>query len=245
MTIGTTGINIPWPFVVLAIVLFIAAAVIRLKAEVKRRRNSVSRIMESLGMNPIEDSDPELQQHWNRLRIETSRKPTIALAWKRDESFGQLYLLDLWMDDEKQRRRIVSGYALVVVNHLNMPRFSLFPKVQSTGIMGRVTKHLQSYVFNRLGQISFVDAPEFDQYYAVTGNDETAIRQFLNTACLWELTRLKGRCLEADGNMYIYSRSTPNTDSSSQEEAAIYNLIEEVKTIYRVFAQSAERCTTV
>ena len=207
MTVGTTVINIPWPFVVLAIVLFIAAAVIRLKTEVKRRRDCVSRIMESLGMNPIEDSDPELQQHWNRLRIETSRKPTIALAWKRDESFGQLYLLDLWMDDEQQERRIVSGYALVVAKHLNMPRFSLFPKVQSTSIMGRVAKHLQSYVFNRLGQISFVHAPEFDQYYAVTGNNETAVRQFLTSACLRELTRLKSRCLETDGDMFIYSRS--------------------------------------
>lgn len=243
MMIATIEITIPWPFAVLAIVLFIAAAVIWSKAQVKRRRERVSRTMESLGMKPVEASDPELEQLWNRLRIaETGCTPTIALAWKRDELFGQLYLLDLWMDDEQQERRIVSGYSLAVSNHLDMPRFSLFAKAHATGFIGRAAKFIQTYAFNRLGQISFVDAPEFDQHYAVVGNDETAIRQFLTTACLRELTRLKGRRLEADGDMFIYSRSALNKKTSAQEETAIYELIEEVKTLYRVFAESSARC---
>ena len=97
--------------------------------------------------------------------------------------------------------------------------------------------HAENHALTRLGRIAFESDSEFGRDYAVVGENEAAVRQFLTTPRLRELSRLKYRRLEAGGDMFMYSRSPPGVSTSTHEVARIHDVIEEAGAILKLFIE--------
>jgi hypothetical protein len=237
MTIELTPI---WGWLALLVaVAFIVASVLWSKWEVKRRREMMARQVAEFGLEPVPEDDPDLLQRWQRLERNRVNPPRIALAWKRDDSLGRLYVLELWMDNQNERK-LQGEHLLVVSPRLGLPRFGLFPKVDLPRLIAPLARGFRDHVLGSLGLVAFEDHPEFERGYSVVGQDPAAIRQFLTEPRLRELARLPYRRLEADGNMFSYARSEPESRKVLKPWSSLRERIEEAQALGRIFETSRQ-----
>jgi hypothetical protein len=220
--------------VLLAVVAFIAASIAWARWEVRRRRAKTAREMTDLGFEPANASDPGLSERLKRLHRSGTDFWNIAIAWKRDEPDGRVYVFDLWVERNEQRI-LEGGYILIVSPRLDLPRFGILPKIQSSGVLPALASRFQKFVVNRLGPVPFDDHPEFDRAYSVVGDDQVAIRQFLTDARLRELSRRRVGRIEAGGDSFSYFRGESQARGRTPSPTHVRNALDEARAVCRAF----------
>ncbi len=202
--------------------------------EERRRRKKMARAEVELGLEPVDKSDPELQERFARLQRQRLHPPRIGLAWKREESNGRFYVFLLWVNTANQGYQLEGHCVMAVSPRLNLPRFGLLPKTELPGFIFDLLRRAQEYTVNCLGRVPIAGQPEFDRHYDVVGEDKAAIQQFLTEPRLRELARLPYRSLEAGGDMFRYSRWETFTGNKNQC-ADLSELLDEARLLCREF----------
>lgn len=225
--------------VALLVAALVVASLAWRKREVDRRRTAMEGSAAALGLEPVDATDPDLNERFARLQRECIYLPKIALAWKREEADGRIYLLELWIEEENTPRRIVGGHVLVVSPRLAMPRFGILATFDLPGIIPGLVRQFQGYVADRVGRVPVENHPEFNSRYTVVGEDPAAIRQFLTESRLRELARLKHRRLEAGGDMFSYSRPETGSPGDPALDDRFGELLDEARLLCRIFQAEA------
>jgi hypothetical protein len=232
--------NFNWNFFATVLFVVLAIAVVAFLSwswqrwEEQRRRKKMARAEVELGLEPVDKSDPELNERFAKLRRQRTQPPRIGVAWKREESNARFYVIVLWVDSANDNYELRGECVLVVSPRLNLPRFGLLPKYELTGFIYRLLGAAREYAVDRLGRVPIENHPEFASHYNVIGDDKIAIQQFLTESRLNELARLPYRGLEAGGDMFQYSRWKTYTGKKA-ESVELSELLDEARSLCRAF----------
>lgn len=232
--------GLDWNFLTTLLVVALAIVVLGLVSglwrrwEERRQRKKMELAAAELGLEPVAKAVPELTERFSRLRRQRFQPPRIGLAWKREEPEGRFYVLRLWVDTANEGYQLAGNCVLVISPGLDLPRFGVLTKVEPQGLIRGVARRLQEWTVDRLGRVPIPSNSDFDRKCHVIGEDSESIQAFLSEPRLHELARLPLRGLEAERDMFCYSRHNVSARQNARY-VDLRELLEEARLLCRVF----------
>lgn len=87
---------------------------------------------------------------------------------------------------------------------LQVPRFSLFPKVDQEGMLADLANRALALLLEHVGgQVAFTSPGEFVRRYLVAGPDEQAVRDYLTEERRRQLGETRSWSLQAEGDLFV------------------------------------------
>lgn len=186
-----------------------------------------------LGFQEIDNPPPWLVDRILHLHQKIDhQKLRVENVYEKADFDYELYLFDVWDDSGDSSDLLHDPEIAVVSRSLDLPRFSLVPKVVQEGRLAHLANWLLDKLASRQGKkIPFESYPEFDRRYVVIGEDERAIRHFFSDDRLAWLSQTKYWVIEADGNMFAFDEFKPDAARNKQGG----NIQDRVNNAARVF----------
>lgn len=194
---------------ILFAIAFIAFVVIAFTRAIQRERQRIaekSQLLSSLGYQIADPPNPEfvrrvigLRSRWGHDRFRV-RFCAVRQSWDYTAS-----VFDLWRTGKNTRLAGENSVAFVS-SKLQLPRFSLIPRMELSGfVSGLVDSLTTKLVAQRGGRVEFPGNPVMQEKFIVTGGDHDAIRatfsgqvaDFFNTRNHYQM--------EADNDMLLIS----------------------------------------
>jgi hypothetical protein len=223
-------------FATLVILLFVLAIVWTISRQKEASRSALNRALE-LGFEPVEEGDQtflerlaELHKKFGHQEIEVRN-----LYGRRGPDY-QLYLFDLWDTSGDSVDRIQEAGIAVVSPLLNLPRFSVFPKLEGDGLLsGFVNLVFNAVISRNMSVISFENYPPFGDRYYVAGEDENAIRVFLTDHVQRRLSRDPFWHIEAGGDLFTFAKFDLDSVGKLRGEDDLKERVREAMIIFDLF----------
>ncbi len=120
---------------------------------------------------------------------------------------GKLYLLDIVDRSDSEKMPFGELAILVVSNIMNVPRFSIYPKLSLKGQLGDLTNSLLDTVYAKIGSVVEEWGDEiFEERYVVITDQEVEVRRILSTRFIERMNGIEGLALECDQNVMLLNQ---------------------------------------
>jgi hypothetical protein len=174
----------------------------------RRKRCDRQQIAAALGFTPIEELDDVTVSQLIRFHQHTHTQELIVRhAAERIEAGTRWLLFDLVDHSGDSNSTLVDAGVAVISEKLQLPRFSLFPRLGEKGRLNDFANHfLEMLIEKRRNRIRLATNAHFEERYFLLGDDEPAITEFLDDYRLSRLGQATYRHLEAAGDCFSYSR---------------------------------------
>jgi hypothetical protein len=204
-------------------------------------KNYVSRALE-LGFVPFQEDDPvflfrlaNLHKKFDLQRLEARN------VYRRKGSDHQLFLFDLFSIDVESPTRLREAVMAVQSTLLRTPRISITPKLEPSGFPSFLGKMLHpitdAFLSPEFAQIHFERSPEFERRYAVFGQDEEAVKEFLSDQVRWRLSRDHHWQIEAERDLFTLNRLGTEYLKTLKADIDLKQLVREALVIFDLFRE--------
>ena len=142
---------------------------------------------------------------------------------KRQEAECDVYLFDLVDSQSASTDPIAENGVAVVSSRLNLPRFSVIPKVPGDGTLAGVANRIwRRLAAGDRATIPVANKSRFDGEYFLAGDNEGEIRQVMTDDVMDRIAAKLYRQIEAGRNMFTYERIIleASADASKERQAA-------------------------
>lgn len=194
-------------FVILGFVLLFGAAIVYSIRSSARERARHAQAALAAGFTPLPSPPPETSARIIKL-YEKPGRTRFKLQNLSKKSFpdGEIFLFDLEETSGEDNTQLASQDLLFVSRHLQMPRFSLVPRLDVGGKLGQAANRLVLWANAGRGTLfEPTGHAEFDRHYWVTGPDREAMCGFLTPDRLERLSGARYYNLEAGGDAFAFS----------------------------------------
>ena len=223
-------------FATLVILLFVLAFVWTISRQKEASRIALNRAL-SLGFEPLEEGDQALEERLAELHEKFGHQEIeVRNLYRRRGSDYQLYLFDLWDASGDSVDQIQENGIAVVSHLLNLPRFSVFPKLEGDGLLpGFVNLMFNAVISRNMSVIHLENYPPFDDRYYVAGEDEVAIRTFLTDHMQRRLSRDSFWHIEAGGDLFTFAKFDLGSIGKLKGKDDLKERVREAMIIYDLF----------
>lgn len=216
---------------VLALVVALAVWAYRLSG---KREEEWRRLDAEYGFHEAPGRAADLAERMKTLHHHWGERHGVQGAKRKSDWGYELLLFDLREPDEGSSR-LTLHQAVLVSPDLKLPRFTLFPRMQGTGLTAAMTNKALAWVGSQFPvHPAFPDAPEFDARYMVWGNDEAALREFFTPARLARLAETEELQVEGDGDALHFSR-VPFARLKQTYADKLQEVLRNAKTLHDIF----------
>lgn len=225
--------------IALLAVVLIGGTVLLLVRQNRRTRQRKQALAARLGFTPYAPGTLNLEERIIELHtISGSQRLCIEHAFVRTEGEATFLLFDL-VDTSESGSVMQTGGLAVHSPRLELPRFSLYPKVVMQGTLARLAnRFLQTVMQRRGGTIDMQAQPRFDERYFLLGPDPDAVRNFLDPYRLSFLSQHAYRAVEAGGEILTYGRlPIPEARGSGTDD--LQASLAEIRNLYQAFQSKA------
>ena len=209
---------IPW-LLVLGVFLLFGLILYFLIASSRKHKERKSQIARTLGFSPIEP-DMALTALISKLYSHEnfSREYELHNVSQKITVNGKMLLFDL-VDTSGEDDSYRADQALAVFSdHLDLPRFVVFPKADIDGVAANLANKVLQWVLSKFGTpLDFSHVPEFERRYVVVSPDPDDTRRFLDDIRLNGLAQARMLNLYAGGSAFALSQFDPAPKSTDLE----------------------------
>jgi hypothetical protein len=223
-------------FASLVVLLFILAFLWTVSRQKEKSRRVLSRAL-ALGFEPVEEGDDKLLKRLSELHKKFGHQEIeIRNLYRRRGSDYQLYLFDLWDASGDSVDQIQESCIAVVSPLLDLPRFSIFPKLERDDFLSELVDRVFNAVISRsMSVIGFENHPAFDDRYYVAGEGGDAIRALLSDHVLWRLSRDKFWHVEAGGDLFTFAKFDLGSFGKLSGEVDLKERVKEALIVFDLF----------
>ena len=192
-------------YVILGLIALIAALLVWAVRTARKREEERRRVTQEFGFREAPERAEELAARMKILHHHWSDHHGLDNLKGKTEWGYELLLFDL-CDSSGDSVGREPDQAVCLSPDLRLPRFTIFPKMEGTGVMASMTNKALGWVASRFAvHPAFPDAPEFDAKYLIWGDDEAALREFFTPARLGRLAETEEIQLEGSGDALLFS----------------------------------------
>lgn len=120
---------------------------------------------------------------------------------------GKLYLLDIVDRSDSEKMPFGELAVLMISHNMNLPRFSIYPKLSLQGRLGNLTNTLLETVYSKIGTVVEEWGDElFEDRYVVITDFEDEVRGVLTTRVIERFNGIEGLALECDQNVMLINQ---------------------------------------
>jgi hypothetical protein len=219
----------------LFIVAIAASLVLLIIRHDRRERLKKSGLAVQLGFTPYDKNNSELEGQIVALHTATSRQ-----RLELDHTFIRLegevkYLLFDLIDTTDDVSILQEGGLAVISSQLDLPRFSIFPKIIEGGRLSDWgNRFLQALIERRGGLVEMNDNPRFDERYFLIAPDPVPVLVFLDTYRLSHLSSQSYQSIEAGGRIFTYARF-PFEHAGRDTEQHLREGLAQARNLYQIF----------
>lgn len=166
----------------------------------RRRRDALNAVAESLQFSFSTEAPDFLVESLRPLHLFSrgrKRKVMNVLSGKRNDVDVKVMDYRFTTGSGKNRKRHSQTLVLFESENLQFPTFFIRPE----NLFHKIGSAVIGYQ-----DIDFESHPAFSKRYLLRGPDEEAIRNCFSNEFLSSFERLKGMCMECDGNRIVYYR---------------------------------------
>ena len=218
--------------------LFVLAVYGMISSEKRRQARKKEAIL-ALGFQPLDKPDPALVE--NLLALYTKResqKLTLRHMYQRRENDYLLYLYEVWSESSNDNDLHEEWGLAMVSPYLNLPRFSLIPKVDMPGkFAGLVNRFLEKLTVPGSIKIEFPDHLPFSRRYMVTGTDETAVRKVFTTILLNRLSDTSYLLVEGNKHFLTFSKHDLENRKRNGKIEHLSNRLQEARSFFNLMME--------
>jgi hypothetical protein len=204
--------------IILAMALMVGIVIVSGRKSVEQKHQTAK----SLGFIPLDPPPAEVVERLVPLHQKGYHQQLVLRNLHQQRRPDcTLYLYDVWDVGGHDHDLETSSAVALVAADLDLPRFSLAPKVKVVGWTGDMAnKFVEKLVGLHAQVIKFTEHPHFEQRYFVSGDDDLAVRRYLSGAVLATLvqTHLEGLVVSAWGDAFMIN--TINVGATRQENPA-------------------------
>jgi hypothetical protein len=176
----------------------------------------------------------QLHQHSNSQEIQVHQ---LAERWEGDT---RILLFDLVDHGGDSVSTLVDCGIAVFSPELNLPRFSLMPRVAEEGRLAEIAnRFLEILIKQRRNRIELEKNTHFDERYFLLGDDHAAIEAFLDEYRLSRLAQASYRHLEVDRDCLTYSRFVFTTRGKRNRLADLREDLSEARVLLELLSNGA------
>jgi hypothetical protein len=218
----------------LVVAIFAAVLLFMIRSDRRGRQRKFDRAR-SLGFSPFDVDDSDLAEQIVRLHTATSSQQLELLhTFLRTE--GELRFLLFDLVDTSDGISVLQEQAIAATsNRLNLPRFSIFPKVVEGGKLSKWGNRFLEKLFERRGGlIEIPNHPRFNERYFLVASNPTPVLEFLTPYRLSLLSGEPYQSIEAGGNILTYAQFSFQRASPSRAANLEANLAQ-ARNLYQIF----------
>jgi hypothetical protein len=218
--------------------LFVLVVYGMISSEKKRLTRKKNAIL-ALGFHPLENPDPALLKQLLSLYTKHEKQKLSLRNWyQRRESDYLLYLYEVW-DEGSNDNHLHEEWGLAMSSlHLNLPRFSLIPKIDMPGkFAGLVNRFLEKLTVQGSLKIEFADHLPFSRRYMVTGQDELAVRKFFNPRLLNRLSDTSFLLVDGDKNLLTFSKYDLEQGKRNGKKEHLNSRLQEARSFFQLILE--------
>jgi len=209
-------------------------------AEKKRFARKKQAIL-AAGFQAVDNPDPSLLAPLISLYTKReSQKLSLRHMYQRRENDYLLYLYEVWTEsDEGQDLQEEWGLAMASP-YLNLPRFTLIPKIDSPGKFANLVNRLMEKVtvLDNV-KVEFEDQQQFSRRYLVTGKDESAVRQLFSNRLLNRLQDTSYLQVDGHQNFLTFSKYDLKRKRRDSKKDKLSERLEEACSLFQFILQEA------
>lgn len=209
---------------------------------ISSEKNRQARKKESilaLGFQAVDNPDPSLLTHLIALYTKReSQKLSMRNLYQRRENDYLLYLYEVWSESSNDNDLHEEWGLAMVSPYLNLPRFSLIPKVDMPGkFAGLVNRFLEKLTVPGSIKIEFPDHLPFSRRYMVTGTDEAAVRKVFTTILLNRLSDTSYLLVEGNMHFLTFSKHDLERRKRNGKIEHLSNRLQEARSFFQFILQ--------
>jgi hypothetical protein len=219
------------------VLLFGAVLVYSIRSNAKARARK-EEAAQAAGFTPLPSPPPEICARIIELHEKPGRT-RFKLQNLSTKSFpdGEMYLFDLEETSGEDNTQLAAQDVLIVSQYLQMPRFSLVPRLEAGGKLGEVANRVLEWAATRQGKrIELTGHAEFDRRYWVTGPDREAIDRFLTPNRLEGFASTQYYDLEAGGDAFAFSHTKFPNARWEHATASVSDINEKIRRGMQLFS---------
>jgi hypothetical protein len=203
----------------------------------KKRLAKKSQLLQSMGFYPAGQPDEELVDKIQALYQRRShQKKEVEKIHLRKEGEYKIFLYEIWDRGGKDNDLDDAWGMAIYSEYLNLPRFSLFPKVNMTGKMAA----LANFVIKKLVPkdepiLNFDQYETFSRRYMVIGYDQENIHKLFSERLINRLSDTEYWHIEADGKLFTYSKLEFHSHKKPDDAKQLNEKLQDLKRIFKLF----------
>lgn len=199
--------------VVFVFVLFIFIVVNRDRIQKINQLKKVS----AIGFVRADGEERRLAEMVRAFR-KNSERVVISNVFYKPFPDGNIFILDIEADGEGDTLAAQNSAVLVESHFVNMPRFSIYPKVQLPGWIGNLTDQLFEKVYGTLGNlIEGWDNHSFEERYVVIGDEEEKIRNILSDQLMDRINGFMNLVIDFNQNTFLINQIQTDYQKTDQK----------------------------
>jgi hypothetical protein len=218
----------------IAIFVLIVTAIRRTQT-MKAEQN---RLLREFGFVSLKRVEPTLEERVRSLVPQHQKSIRLVNIHQLDRNDGKVYIFDLYTGGKNS-----STYKSIAIisQYLNLSRFSLYPKINLGGIIGKALNKMIKYIVSRnLREIILDNNPEFMNKYQLFGNDRDSVKEIYSGDLPRRLLEKADLFyIQAEGDTVLFSRFNPETRQYYHylNRKSLQSIIDDARMLVRTLQQ--------
>jgi hypothetical protein len=222
---------------ILLIILAIGVVIYTMYNRDRKRGAEKQNAALEMGFQLIKEVDPNLTnrivQFYRKTKGQNLR---VRNVFERSENDATLYLFDLLDYSGESVSYVADGAIAVMSPSLNLPRFSIFPKLgDKSRITGWADALLEKMATREMEPIVLGTNPYFEKNYFLTGESEAEVREFLTGTILSHFSEQKFWRIEAGGDLFTFSGPVFRRNKVAENQMDPRTRLQEALSLFELF----------
>jgi hypothetical protein len=211
----------------------------QIKAEESRR-------LGEFGFTEVKEPVDKLAERVSRLHRRERKNIQLVNVYRHNSPVGEIYIFGIRSGHPKSSSQKTAG---VIAPGLDLPRFSLYPRIDLGGLIGKaLNKLLQAIAGRDMSCIHLENNREFEEKYILFGRDIEAVRQTFSGDLQQRLLEKNYLFqMEASGDTFIFAGFDPKNHKLNRrlDRQYLKNAVDDARMFIRTFRKSIDIRETV